>query len=141
MIEYDPNYVEVKHFYRVGVKVVVINGNNEVLILRRSDKTPRAGGWDLPGGAVDENEAPEAAAIRETIEETGVVTEHQKIIVSDYIPHTDPWVILGFSVHVDQPEVTLSWEHDEYQWIPIDDIESTELPEGYKLLVRVAQNS
>ncbi|MDB5159884.1 MAG: putative pyrophosphohydrolase [Candidatus Saccharibacteria bacterium] len=141
MSEYDPNYVEVKYFYRIGVKVVVINGNNEVLILRRSDKTPRAGGWDLPGGAVDENEAPQVAAIRETAEESGIVIPSAKIIVSDYIPHTDPWVILGFSAYVDNPEVILSWEHDEYRWIPIGDIESTELPEGYKLLVRVAQSA
>lgn len=138
MSEYDPNYVEEKYFYLIGVKVVVINSNNEVLLLRRSDKTPRAGGWDLPGGAVDEKEAPEVAAIRETIEETGIVIPGAKIITSDYIAHTDPWVVLGFSVHVDNPEVILSWEHDEYTWIPIHEVESTELPEGYKQLVRAA---
>ncbi len=142
MSEYNPNYVEEKYFYRLGVKVVVINSNNEVLLLRRSDKTPRASGWDLPGGAVDEKEAPEVAAIRETVEETGIVISSAKIIFSDYIDsHKDPWVILGFSVHVDNPAVVLSWEHDEYIWIPIHAVESTELPEGYKQLVRVARNN
>ena len=138
MSEYDPNYVEAHNFYLIGVKVVVINNKNEVLLLRRSDKTPRAGGWDLPGGVVDEAEAPEAAAIRETLEETSIVIPSAKIISSDYIARTHPWMILGFSVHVDNPEVILSWEHDEYIWVSINEIESTELPEGYKQIVRFA---
>ena len=139
MSEYDPNYVEVKNYFLLGVKVAVINAKNEVLLLRRSDKTPRAGGWDLPGGAVDANESPEDAAIRETVEETGIVIPSAKIITSLYVgERQDPWVLIGFSVSIDEVDVTLSWEHDEYRWVPLADIDSIELPEYYRQIVLAA---
>lgn len=41
---------------KVGCKVVVSNKQGEVLFLRRSKATPRAGGWDFPGGGINEGE-------------------------------------------------------------------------------------
>ncbi|MCE5295810.1 MAG: NUDIX domain-containing protein [Euryarchaeota archaeon] len=32
---------------------------------------PKRGGWEMPGGRVEEGESPEAASIREFVEETG----------------------------------------------------------------------
>ena len=139
MSEYDPNYIEVKNFYLLGVKTVLINSKNEVLLLRRSELSPRPGGIDLPGGAVDAHESPEDAAIRETFEETGIVIDSAKIITSEYTSgHKDPWVMLGFSAHVDTSEVVLSWEHDEYVWTPIEEVQSSELPDRYKHMVQEA---
>jgi 8-oxo-dGTP pyrophosphatase MutT (NUDIX family) len=54
-----------------SVNVVVANGAGEVLLIRRSDN----GNWALPGGAVDLGESVGQAAVRETVEETGVVCE------------------------------------------------------------------
>jgi ADP-ribose pyrophosphatase YjhB (NUDIX family) len=52
-----------------SVNVVVVNEAGEVLLIRRSDN----GNWALPGGAVDLGESVAQAAVRETVEETGVV--------------------------------------------------------------------
>ncbi|MFG1711209.1 NUDIX domain-containing protein [Nonomuraea sp. M3C6] len=54
-----------------SVNVVVTNEAGEVLLIRRSDND----NWALPGGAIDLGESIPQAAIRETLEETGITCE------------------------------------------------------------------
>ncbi|MGF1431718.1 NUDIX hydrolase [Kitasatospora sp. LaBMicrA B282] len=49
--------------------VVVLDDLDRVLLGRRAD----TGGWALPGGIIDPGEQPAEAAVRECLEETGVV--------------------------------------------------------------------
>lgn len=55
---------------RVGVGVIVTRGHR-VLLIRRIN-AHGAGTWSTPGGHLDYGETPEACAIREVEEETGV---------------------------------------------------------------------
>lgn len=50
---------------------VVCFRDGQVLLIRRGTP-PRAGEWSLPGGRLEKGETPEAAALRELREETGV---------------------------------------------------------------------
>src|SRR4051794_26018178 len=52
------------------VGVALVHGGR-VLAARRSYPAESAGGWEFPGGKVDEGEAPEAALVREIAEELG----------------------------------------------------------------------
>ncbi len=66
------------------VDLIIINPNNEVLLIKRSESSPACPGmWAIPGGFVDTNakqneswtegrENPEQAAIREVKEETNL---------------------------------------------------------------------
>lgn len=54
-----------------GASVLVFNGRDEVLMLRRSDN----GQWCFPGGAVEPGETTEETAARELAEETGLAAE------------------------------------------------------------------
>lgn len=69
-------------------------GRLQVLLIERKHD-PFAGCWALPGGFVDENEAPRDAARRELIEETGV--EVDTLVAVDVFggPKRDPrgWVV------------------------------------------------
>lgn len=50
---------------------IVINEEGQILLTQRKDVPI----WVLPGGGIDKGETPEAAAIREVLEETGITTK------------------------------------------------------------------
>lgn len=54
-----------------SVNVVVVNDAGEILLIRRTDND----NWALPGGAMDLGESLVDAAVRETLEESGVQVE------------------------------------------------------------------
>jgi len=64
---------------RLVAKVVLVR-EGKVLLMRRgmTDKR-RPGQWDLPGGAVDEDEDINSAAARETQEEAGITVDPLKL--------------------------------------------------------------
>ena len=57
-----------------GGLVVHATDTGRVLMLQRSleDESPHAGMWEFPGGKLEEGESPEAGALREWAEETGL---------------------------------------------------------------------
>lgn len=66
----DPNAPEPNSLVP-SVNTIVTNDHGQVLLIRRTDN----GNWSLPGGKIDLGESLTQAAIRETLEETGVTCE------------------------------------------------------------------
>ncbi|MFC5813635.1 NUDIX hydrolase [Nonomuraea harbinensis] len=54
-----------------SVNVIVTNEAGDVLMIRRTDND----NWAVPGGAIDLGESIPQAAVRETLEETGILCE------------------------------------------------------------------
>jgi mutator protein MutT len=101
-------------------KALIINDAGEILCLRRAaDDVDRAGGWDFPGGTLEQGEGFTAAVIREAHEETGLDLPAPYLVYSKSEQRT--WgtgVWLYYVQYVaGRPAVTLSFEHDEYQWM------------------------
>jgi 8-oxo-dGTP diphosphatase len=74
-----------------GVGAVVLrraDGRVEVLLVRRGSE-PMAGGWSLPGGAIEVGETVREACVRETLEETGIAVEALAEIETVDIIHRD----------------------------------------------------
>ncbi len=142
MSGYDPNYVEQKVFVRVGMKSVVYNPQGQILLLKRSDKTSRSGGWDLPGGAMDKDEDPTAGAAREIHEEAGLtVTEIYPVMTTSNWDREDAFIIIGFKAFTDNNQVELSWEHTEYQWLLPEEalaVDPAELPDRLKNFIKAS---
>ena len=53
---------------------VILERDDEIVLVRRKFE-PMAGGWSLPAGFMEYGESPEATAVRETKEETGLAIE------------------------------------------------------------------
>ncbi len=56
--------------YRPAAGIMLLNAENKVFVGQRIDNTLEA--WQMPQGGLDPGEAPEAAALRELEEETGI---------------------------------------------------------------------
>lgn len=125
-----------KVYARVGAKTIVARADGKLLVLRRSQKCERPGGWDFPGGGSDFGENPEQTAVRETREETSLeITDIKLLTLHSYMQEDDHIVLLGFCSKWRAGEVALSWEHDQYEWISIDDALAREWPEFHRKLL------
>ncbi|MEH3106077.1 MAG: RNA pyrophosphohydrolase [Sphingomonas fennica] len=56
--------------YRPAAGVMLLNGENKVFVAQRIDTTLEA--WQMPQGGLDPGEEPQAGALRELEEETGI---------------------------------------------------------------------
>ncbi|MFC1748275.1 NUDIX hydrolase [Pseudomonadota bacterium] len=135
--EYDPNFQSEKVCAIVGQKAVVQNDDGEVLVLRRSKKCSRAGGWDFPGGGVDEHEDPAEGMIREIDEEVGLKIVKMKpvCVVSEKTKNKDYVIMIGYSAISNAMEVRLSWEHDKFVWLQKSKSLKLKLPKFHKELL------
>src|SRR5262245_8496491 len=57
------------------IAIAVVEQEGRFLIGQRPAGIPLAGLWEFPGGKIEQGEKPEAAAVRECLEETGLVVE------------------------------------------------------------------
>ena len=64
---------------RLVVTTIPINANGEIVLLRRGIE-PGRGSWAQPGGFLEVDETVTEAAIRETLEETGLIVEPGEIV-------------------------------------------------------------
>jgi 8-oxo-dGTP diphosphatase len=63
---------------KVAVVVLIMKNEHVLLVQRMFD--PQKGHWTLPSGFVDAGEDPKAAAVRECMEETGLVIEDLRLL-------------------------------------------------------------
>lgn len=105
---------------RIGADAAVLNGLNQLLVLRRRDDDK----WCLPCGWVDIGETPVQAAIREVKEETGLdATPLSYINISAKGPHTaghmqHQIVVLTLMAPVpSSAAIIISHEHSAFRWI------------------------
>ena len=100
-------------------------GGWRVLVLQRAADTRCPGAWEVVHGRLEPGEEPEAGAVRELMEETGLAPERF------YVVTTQPYYIkamksvqlsIGFAAFVAEPgAVTLGPEHAAYAWLTVDD--------------------
>jgi ADP-ribose pyrophosphatase YjhB (NUDIX family) len=125
-----------------SVNVVVTNDDGEILLIRRSDND----NWAIPGGAIDLGESLTDAAVRETVEETGIECAITGLVGI----YSDPkHVILYTSNNEARQEfsivmtalaiggqLTSSSESHEVRWVPRADLEKYQMDRSMKLRIR-----
>lgn len=114
--------------YYLNQKVVagtipMIDGR--ILLTRRAIH-PAHGKWTFPGGYVDWGETVDAAAIRETYEETGLTVELGGL-VGVYSYAEAPVVIVVYRARVTGGTLTPCHENDRLEWVRPGEIQWEEL--------------
>lgn len=103
----------------VGVGAVC-SQQGKVLLLHRAN-VHGAGSWGVPGGHLDFGETPQACALREFHEETGLLATNPRFIAitSDIFPEVEKHYITVF-IQVDytggEPTLDSPWESDQIAW-------------------------
>lgn len=101
-----------------GAKGLVFNDKGQALLLRRSVSDEiRPGDFDLPGGRTDKGEAITDTFAREVLEETGLEVYDVCIVrANSAIVEGTNRVWLFCIAKTKDTAVTLSHEHDAYEW-------------------------
>jgi 8-oxo-dGTP pyrophosphatase MutT (NUDIX family) len=76
------NFTETLPRKRMAAAVLFTDGADRVLLVEPTYKEH----WELPGGCVEANESPYAAAVREVDEELGLAVTPGRLIVVDWVP-------------------------------------------------------
>jgi 8-oxo-dGTP pyrophosphatase MutT (NUDIX family) len=91
----------------------------QVLTLQRGPDTRCTGAWEIVHGRIEGGEKAEDAAVREVLEETGLVTRAlYNVTVNGFYLHRISTVQLSlvFAAIVDDTAVTLGREHAASRW-------------------------
>lgn len=111
-----------------SVNVVVVNDAGDILMIRRTDND----NWAVPGGAIDLGESVAQAAVRETLEESGIECEitgiigiysdpkHVILYTSNGEARQEFSIVLTARPLSGQP--TPSSESSEVRWIPVSEV-------------------
>lgn len=108
-----------------GAKAVILDSNKNVLIVRRSKTHPHAPLTnDLPGGKIEEGETMVQGLVREIQEEVGIDVRNDtpKLIDSKKVQNffNKNYEVELYEIELsNRPSITLSFEHDKYEWVPL----------------------
>ncbi len=112
----------------VAAAVVRERPGAKVLLTRRREGQHLAGFWEFPGGKVEEGEDPEAAVVRECLEEIAVTLDVVDILEVAWHRYAEKEVLLLFydcrlvSGEIEDLEVA------EHAWVDIDRLADYPLP-------------
>ncbi len=76
---------ELGRIQRVAAYNLCLDSDDRLLLVRLSERTEAPGSWTLPGGGLEFGEHPEAAALRELREETGLLGQTAELLAVDSV--------------------------------------------------------
>lgn len=142
--------LEVRPHQRVAAYAVVV-AEGRLLLTQLAARTGAGGRWNLPGGGLDPGERPDAAVVREVLEETGQVVEDVRLL--DVM--TQHWVGRSSRGLEDYHAVRLLHTarcprpappvvHDvggstaDARWVPLEELDSVEVVASVPVALRAA---
>jgi 8-oxo-dGTP diphosphatase len=137
--------MEEKQRPKVGVGVMIFK-SGKVLLGRRHEDPNKAdselhgeGTWTMPGGKLDFQEKLADGAFRETLEETSINIDKNKIkaiSVTDDIVKDNHYVTIGFLCEdfEGEPKIMEPDEITEWKWYTLDNLPEKVFPPSAKMI-------
>ena len=122
-------------FGAAGVVFVHLDGTGQarIMLQQRSQWAHEGGTWSCPGGAIDEQETPLQAALREASEEVGEIPdEHQLIGEYVFTPATDWTYTTAVVVVADTFGHAANFESVDLDWVPLAEVDQRPLHAGFE---------
>ncbi|GGO83698.1 NUDIX hydrolase [Nonomuraea cavernae] len=124
-----------------SVNVIVTNPAGDLLMIRRTDND----NWAVPGGAIDLGESIPQAAIRETLEETGITCQITGLVGT----YSDPRHVILYTSNGEarqefsivltaraiSGEPTPSDESREVRWVPREQVASLRMDRSMRMRI------
>lgn len=105
-----------------GISAAIITQGGKVLMVRRAVKEGKLS-WQFPAGGIEDGEVAEEAAVRETLEETGLTVKAIRLLGERVHPNTGRLMsytaceVVSGEAHVADTE-----ELDAIAWVALDEI-------------------
>ena len=128
------------HKLRVASKALILK-NNQVLILQRKRNSPNDKiEWDIPGGGIETGESFIEALVREVKEETNLSVKIFDIIRAWNCIDNDKMLYgVTFATDYIAGDIILSPEHENYIWMDIDRVATSDIARWIKDEVAILQ--
>src|SRR5438045_1991742 len=120
----------------------LIDVDGRVLLARRPEGKSMAGLWEFPGGKVDPGETPEAALIRELVEELGVDVAANCLAPFTFASHSYPDFHLLMPLYVCRKwsGIPVAREGQELAWVRPARLHDYPMPPADKPLVAMLRD-
>ncbi|OGI32704.1 MAG: hypothetical protein A2271_02625 [Candidatus Moranbacteria bacterium RIFOXYA12_FULL_35_19] len=128
---------------RVSQKAILFDKNKKILVIRRSKTAPSQPlFWDFPGGELDFGEDAKKGIIREIKEETQLEVKNLNVIdvISGLDDRNEFWVTICYATQLAISKIKLSYEHDDFRWININEFEKLKMSPRNKKFVEKFKN-
>lgn len=114
----------------IDVTAAIIEKDGRFLIAKRKKGKHLEGKWEFPGGKVESGEKPEECLCRELEEEFCIRTKVGDFLTESIFEYKERKIrLLGYNVEYISGEFQLN-NHDEIQWITVDDFHTYDFAEA-----------
>ncbi len=113
-----------------AIAIAVVESEGRILIGQRPADAPLGGLWEFPGGKIEEGESAADAAIRECVEETGVLIDVGRLYLECVHQYDHGCVRLHFFACT--PRTLMTTPLRPYRWVARGELGQYEFPDANK---------